>query len=125
MINGIYPSGKYITVSGGNPGSLQVHNYNYGSQSSGAQSFAGEVRYNTSMSCLEIFDGTTWRQWASSMANVGLSPKAEELLDWAEKKMREEKQLEQLMKKHPGLKDAHERLEIMKTLVMEQESNES
>lgn len=124
MISGVYSHSKYVTITGGNPGLPQIYSYNSGSQCSGAQSFAGEIRFNTSMQCLEIFDGSAWRPWAASSANVALSARAEQLLDWAERKMQQEQHLQELMDKHPGLREAQERLDIMKTLVLEQEANQ-
>jgi hypothetical protein len=117
MIKGIYQSGKYVTVAGGTATSLNVYYTNAAPQSSGAHGVAGQVRYSTIGQCLEIFDGNSWHPWYSSTANVGLTPEAEEIVDWAKNKMQQEQQLHALMEQHPGLKDLHEKLEIMKALV--------
>ena len=42
---------------------------------------------------MEVFDGNMWQQWSNSMANIGLTPDAERILDWAQKKMFEEAEL--------------------------------
>jgi hypothetical protein len=117
MIKSIYQSGKYVTVAGGTAPSLNVYYTNAAPQSSGAHGFAGQVRYSTIGQCLEIFDGNTWHPCYTSTANVGLTPEAEEIVDWAKNKMQEEQRLLALMEQHPGLKDLHEKLEIMKALV--------
>jgi hypothetical protein len=44
---------------------------------------------------------------------------ARQAVDWAIRKQREEDELEALMKQHPGLKDLHDKLEMMKILCQE------
>ena len=79
---------------------------------------AGMVRYNPNTQTLEVYDGNSWLAIAGS-ADVGLSPEAQQIMDWAYKKMKEDEQLEVLMEKHPGLKDLHEKFILMKALVAE------
>jgi hypothetical protein len=50
---------------------------------------------------------------------VSLDPEVLFVLEWAKKKMREEQSIAALMKKHPGLKDLHEKYEVMLALVKE------
>lgn len=83
---------------------------------------AGMVRYNSSSQNLEVYDGNAWLTLSGS-ADVGLTPEAQATLDWAYRKMKEDEQLEELMKKHPGLKDLHEKFELMKALVTETDKN--
>jgi hypothetical protein len=83
---------------------------------------AGMVRYNNSSASLEVYDGNAWLTLSGS-ADVGLTPEAQATLDWAYKKMKEDEQLEELMNKHPGLKDLHEKFELMKALVTETNKN--
>jgi hypothetical protein len=83
---------------------------------------AGMVRYNSNTQTLEVYDGNTWLAIAGS-ADVGLSPEAQQVMDWAYKKMKEDEQLEVLMEKHPGLKDLHEKFTLMKALVAETHKN--
>ena len=121
MIGGIYQAGRYVQVSGGTPSRPSIYNSGYNSTTNGPQSFTGQVRYNTSNQCLEIFDGNIWQQWASNMANIGLTPEAERILDWARDKMNDEAMLKTRMEKHPGLRDAWERFKIMDVLTLEEE----
>jgi hypothetical protein len=123
MIKGIYQSGKYVTVAGGSAPSVNVHFTNAAPQSSAAHGVAGQIRYSTIGQCLEIFDGNNWQPWYSSTASVGLTPDAEEIIDWAKNKMQQEQRLQALMEQHPGLKELHEKLEVMKILVEKQEIN--
>jgi hypothetical protein len=55
-------------------------------------------------------------------ATVGLSDEAESLLDWARQKRDDEIVMQSLMAKHPGLREAYERLEIMKALTLQEEN---
>jgi hypothetical protein len=119
MIKGVYSSGKYMQVNGGSPNPLNLHNYNSINNTNGPQSFTGQVRYNVSNQCLEVFDGTTWQQWNSNVAQVGLTQEAEELLDWARHRRQEEVNLTMRMEQHPGLKDAYEKFKIMDVLTQE------
>ena len=85
----------------------------------GNQQSAGMLRYNTQNNHLEVYDGNSWLSFGAS-ATVGLSPEAEEILRWGRKKMAEERELELLMKDHPGLKDLHEKFTLMKALVAQE-----
>jgi hypothetical protein len=113
MIKDIMQAGRYMQVSGGSA-STYVNGY------SGLQG-VGNMRYNTSNQNMEVFDGSTWVTLNMGYASVGLTGEAEVLLDWAKQKRDEEFKLKSLMEKHPGLKEAYERLEIMKALCLEEE----
>lgn len=80
---------------------------------------AGMVRYyNNDM---QVYDGSTWLSVGGS-ADIRLSSDAESVITWAKQKMTEEMRLKELMEKHPGLKDAYEKFEIMRILVTEEEN---
>lgn len=119
MIKAIYSGGRYVQVNNGQPGTNYVQTG--GSQSSGSQSFAGQLRYGANNQTIEVFDGNVWVALGSGVAQVGLDPLAEEALDWVRKKMQEEKDMYERMKRHPGLKEAYERFRIMDTLTAEHE----
>jgi hypothetical protein len=91
--------------------------------SPGAQS-AGMTRYNTSTQNLEVYDGNTWLTM-STTSQVSLDAGTLEVINWARKKMAEEARLEDLMKKHPGLRDTYEKFEIMKALCNQDDANAS
>lgn len=114
MIKDIHPRGRYMQVMGGSA-STYVNNYG------GAQG-VGNLRFNTSSQCLEVYDGTNWTRLNMPDATVGLSDEAESLLDWARERRNEELAFKERMKTHPGLQEAYERLEIMKALTLEQEN---
>jgi hypothetical protein len=106
MIKNITPTGRYITVSGGNA-STYVNGY------SGAQG-VGNMRYNTSTQNMEVFDGNSWMTLNMDYASVGLNGEAESLLDWARKKRDEELTWESLAKENQAVKIALDNLEQAK-----------
>lgn len=107
-------AGRYMQVTGGSA-STYINGY-------AGQQGVGNMRYNTSNQNMEVFDGINWVVLNMGYASVGLTGDAESLLDWARKKRDEEVKLQSLIDKHPGLKEAYERLEIMKALCLEEEN---
>ena len=106
MISNVFPTGRYVQVSGGTS-STYVNGY------SGAQGI-GNMRYNTSSQRMEVFDGSSWVTLNMGSASVGLSPEAESLLDWARDKRNEELAWESLAKDNKAVKIALENLEKAK-----------
>ena len=91
-----------MQVSGGTA-STYINNY------SGSQG-VGNMRYNTSMQRMEVFDGNNWMQLNMASAAVGLNPEAESLLDWAREKRNEELAWQSLAKENQAVKIALENL---------------
>lgn len=79
---------------------------------------AGMVRWNPNYNCLETWDGNAWT--ALTTYQMDLDPEVMEILGWARSRMEEDRRLAELCEKHPGLKEAHERLEIMRQLVKQE-----
>ena len=124
MIKYIASSGKYTTVIGG-PATNYINNY------SGAQG-VGNLRFNTTNQSMEVYDGNSWILLQMGHVNVGLNSRAEDLLDWAEKKMTEELELEVLANSNPTIKDLmetikqkQEQISIVRTLIKKEESVET
>ena len=84
----------------------------------------GNIRYNANISQLEVYDGHDWRMFNTSHAAVDLTTRAKEILGWAESKMHEERKLQQMLERHPGLKDLHNKLEMMKVLCHEEDKKQ-
>ena len=101
MIKGIDIGGRYITVSGGTPGSNYINNY------SGAQGI-GNMRFNTTNQNIEIWDGNTWITMQSSYATVQLDVEAINLLEWVKEKQSEEFKIKELIKTNPAVKIAYD-----------------
>ena len=72
---------------------------------------------------MQVFDGNNWMTLSTSYATVALAPTTEEAIDWAKRKMQEEKDLHDRMIRHPGLKDAFETFKIMDALTLEEEKH--
>ena len=97
MIKGINQGGRYISVTGGMPGSNYINNY------SGAQGI-GNMRFNTSTQNVEVWDGNNWMTLQTSYATVQLDSEATSLLDWAKEKRDEEWKMQELIKTNPAVK---------------------
>jgi hypothetical protein len=113
MIKGINSSGRYVTVTGGQPSGVYI--------SPGAQG-AGMMRWNPNTNCIEVNDGNSWIMMSTNYATVDLNSDAESLLDWARKKRDEELRIRALAEQHPGIQDLQERLDMMLALVKEQDT---
>jgi hypothetical protein len=121
MIKSLFHSGKYLTVSGGQPATTYIDPY------SGAQS-AGMMRYNGSTYNIEVYDGTMWQPLQSSHASIQLDNEAIGILDWAREKRQQEMELESLSLNHPAVKAAYENVKRAKdqlkaTIILSKENN--
>ena len=98
MLKTVNSMSRYMMVNGGMPATTYIN------PSSGYMN-VGDVRYDTQMQRLEVYDGQMWREINSSHASVGLTPEAEMALDWAINKKREDAMLEEKAKSSPALAD--------------------
>lgn len=85
---------------------------------------SGMLRYNSNSSSIEVYDGVTWLTLSTGYAQVGLDGPTLEAVQWARRKMEEEKRLAELAKQYPAVADAaaavaraQEQLDIVTTLV--------
>jgi hypothetical protein len=78
---------------------------------------AGMVRWNGNMQCFEINDGSVWIQCPMAIPTIELTPDTQLILNWARQKMAEDARLSELAKRHPGIQDLKEKLDIMVALV--------
>ena len=117
MIKSITAVGKYLGVMGATPP------HTYINSQSGLQG-GGNVRYNTTNQVFEVFDGNMWMQLSMTHAQIGLTPEAEGILDWAKKKQAEEQRIQKLANEHPGIRDLQEKLDVMIALVSKDRINE-
>ena len=98
MIKTVNGAGRYVMVQGGFPATTYINT------GSGYMN-VGDVRFNTNMQMLEVYDGNRWIEMNTSHASVGLTPDAEMALDWATKKRNEEMALEAKAKDNPAIAD--------------------
>ena len=109
--------GRYMMVNGGMPATT------YMNTSSGYMN-VGDVRYNTNMQRLEVYDGNMWIELNTSHTSVGLTPDAERAIDWAIRRQREDADLESLAKSNPTIadllnqkKELEDKIKMVQTLV--------
>ena len=105
-----------IKVINAGPG-IQVQHYNGSPYINSNAPSAGMLRYY--QNDIQVYDGNSWMTISGS-ANVSFDASTEAILAWAREKRSEDLNLKALMEKHPGLKDAYEKFEIMKILVNEE-----
>lgn len=120
----IKSSSRYIFI---NNQSGPTHISVYGSNLHGV----GNVRFDTGSQCFQIYDGHTWVTYYDKQVNIELTQEAETILNWAKKKMNEERELEQLSKAHPSLndlisqiKEKQNQLQVLKRLLTTEANNE-
>ena len=99
MIKSIMSMGKHIIVGGGNSASNYI---NTGAGMMGV----GDLRFNTSTQQIEFYNGQTWQTFTMAQATVGLTSTAETAIDWAMKKMEEEKEARAMAEQYPAVADA-------------------
>jgi hypothetical protein len=99
MINSMMSMGKHIIVGGGNSASNYINN---GSGMMGV----GDLRFNTSTQQIEFYNGQTWQTFIMAQATVGLTDRAETAIDWAMKKMEEEREARAMAEQYPAVADA-------------------
>jgi len=113
MIKSLTSHGPYLVINGG------YHNYPY--FSAGAVG-AGHLRWNTNTNEMEVNDGVMWRNLSANNTTLSLTDDAQNALSWALKKMQEERELNQRIERHPGLKDTYEKFKIMEALCREEDA---
>jgi len=91
--------GKHIMVGGGNSASNYI---NTGAGMMGV----GDLRFNTSTQQIEFYNGQTWQIFIMAQATVGLTSTAETAIDWAHKKMEEEREARAMAEQYPAVADA-------------------
>ena len=119
MIKGIN-TGTGLTV---NNGYTSWPNF-YNNSASNGNTLVGQMRYNGSAQCIEVYDGMTWLSMGSAYPTVELAPHVQAVVNWAQIKMAEESRLKALAAKHPTVADAlaavkraEEQVEIVAALV--------
>lgn len=84
---------------------------------------AGMLRWNPNMNCMEVSDGSVWKQITTTNPTVELTQEAQNILDWAKQKMEEESRIDGLCEKYPGLGKARDNYETFLRMVESQEPN--
>ena len=115
MIDQVYGGSEFLNV--------QTYSNNFYIDSTALS--AGQVRFNPSNRNMEVYDGNNWVSCAGS-TQVALTSNAEEILRWAQKKMEQEQNWQDMATKNPAVRDAYEKfkqaeeqLRIVEALVQE------
>ena len=111
MIRGINGS-SFVSVSGGQINLPYIN---------GSALSAGQLRFNPGTQNFEVYDGMVWQSIMPAYANVDLPDYIKETISWANQKMMEERQMDELCKKYPGLDKARDNFELFKKFVQAQE----
>ena len=98
MLKTVNSMSRYMMVNGGMPATTYI------TSGSGYMS-VGDLRFNTNTQNLEVYDGQIWRELNTSHASVGLTPDAERALDWANRKIAEEVELDKLAESNATIAD--------------------
>lgn len=119
MIKSIGQSGKYIQVNNSQASFPYVSPGTHG---------AGQLRWNINTNNLEVNDGVVWKELPTNYASIGMSPVAEEILDWAYQQMAEAKEMEKLAKDNPAIQAALENLnkakdQLKATIILSKDYN--
>jgi hypothetical protein len=101
MIKGI-SGGTGVQINGGYTSWPQFYN----NQNTSGNTLVGQVRYNGSSQCMEVYDGSSWLTMPSSFSTVELAPEVQSVLNWARMKMAEESRIQALAAQHPTVADA-------------------
>lgn len=93
MINSVTGTNKIV-----------AHTYSTDSQSyiDMNKSFAGQIRYNSRISSLEVYDGTNWTQY-NKVVTVSLDPESLDLLEYVKHLKNREHELLEKSKNNPTL----------------------
>ena len=113
MIKGITGNSTYVNVNQGYPASMPYVNPTALS--------SGSLRYNPSNQNMEVYDGNSWIPIMANYATIDLPDWVKATLDWAHERMTEERNLEYLCAKYPGLDKARNNYELFKQFVRAQE----
>lgn len=79
----------------------------------------GSIGYDNIRKRFQIFHGSGWTPIEFTDSQISFDVDHQEVIDWAKKRMEEERELDELCKQHPGLEDARRQYEMMKALVRE------
>ena len=78
----------------------------YNNSASNSNTLVGQMRYNGSAQCIEVYDGMVWLSMSTSFPTIELNGDVQLILNWARMKMSEEARIRELAAKHPAVADA-------------------
>ena len=116
MIKSVIGNSPYLMVATNNTSNF-MNNY------SGAQGL-GNIRFNTTIQSLEVYDGTMWHPIQMGTVSLSLTPDAVAAIAWASQQRHDEMKIKELAEEHPAVADqlaavreAEEKLRMVTALV--------
>ena len=88
-------------------------------QSYNLPSITGVVQWNGNTKCFEVSNGINWMRIDNNI-QVHHNPDLQKIIAWANIKIAEEEEMQNLRSKYPALDEAYNHLELIKALVTEQ-----
>lgn len=79
----------------------------------------GSVKYNTTTQNVEVYNGSSWVPLTNSV-HIEMDSHIKTAIDWARKKMDEERRIDELCEKFPGLRKAKDNYEVVLNLVKDE-----
>ena len=79
----------------------------------------GAVQWNGATKCFEVSLGSSWMRIDNAIP-VHHNPDLQKIIAWANIKIAEEEEMQNLRSKYPALDEAYNHLELIKALVTEQ-----
>lgn len=115
MVNGLSSKGKYIYIHGGHSHIPYI---------SPGSAGAGMIRWNPNTNQLEVNDGNIWIKFSETVPEIGLTDEAEEIMDWAREKMREEQRIKELCQRYPALQKAKDNYDLILNIIKDENENQ-
>jgi hypothetical protein len=83
----------------------------------------GDVRYNGATQKTECWNNGAWIPLSSGHVTVELTPDVTEVIDWAKKKMVQDRMIEELAKNNPSVASAVNQLDTLVSLLKNQDES--
>ena len=119
MIKNINCSSPYLSITGGTSPTYIGNN----------GSAAGTMRYNNANQAVEVFDGVNWYSLNNNYVSIEMSPHGSNIMQWAAKKMEEERELERMAKENVAIqelyneiKEKQNQIKMIQTLIKNDET---
>lgn len=82
-------------------------------------SYTGTVQWNGTMKKFQVSNGVGWTD-IDNYVTYNVDSKLQDVVQWAWTKMQEEKEMQAMLDKHPALRDAKDKYDIVYALIKDQ-----
>ena len=80
----------------------------------------GPVQWNGTTRRFEVNDGTRWIP-IDHTVRLKTSSDMEQIIEWAQRRMKEDSKIQKLLETNVALRDAHDKYEVIKKLVLKEQ----